>query len=146
MLPYTAVVELEIGLPCGDQIHVVGTFPILVSPDTDNKMKVAALIGTNVLDIFQDQLTQKHCPMSALNKPLLLACQTIKLSYQHMQKAAGVYGLLRAHEHIHIPPHTSLIVNCSSQVVIPLARIVAGKTPPSSSKSLHVAPWIGIPV
>ena len=146
VLPYTEFVELEIGLPLGDQIHVVGTFPILVSPDTDYNMKVPALIGTNVLDVFQDQFNQQHCSMSALNKPLLLACQTIKLRNRHLEKAAGVYGLLRAHEHIQIPPHKSVIVNCRSQVVIPLVRTVAmvsaRKAQPSSSTSLHVTPGL----
>jgi dUTPase len=114
-------------------MHIVGTFPVLVSPDTDYNMRVPVLVGTNVLDTFRKQMTKDNPSMTGLNQALKLACQSIDMRTRHLEKAAGVYGLVLAQEEVHVRPKECLMVNCRSQVAIPILKTVAMVT---SSKPL----------
>ena len=105
-LPYQEFVELEIGLPVDGSINSVGTFPVLISPDTTYNLKVPMLIGTNVLDKFYDQMMSRFGDEfpKELDKPVSVALQTIglrrRLRRRHLEKSDGIYGLVRSKESI----------------------------------------------
>ena len=44
-LPYEGIVELELSFPVGKDVHFVGTFPVLVAPQTSYNSKLPLLVG-----------------------------------------------------------------------------------------------------
>ena len=95
-LPYQEYVELEIGLPVDGSINSVGTFPVLISPDTAYNLKVLLLIGTNALYKFYDQMMDRFGDELAkeLDKPVSVALQTIGLRRRYLEKKLMVYMAL----------------------------------------------------
>jgi hypothetical protein len=118
-LPYKDFIELEIGLPLGESIHSIGTFPVLVSPDTDYNQRVPLLIGTNILEKFYDQVQHRvsldeTVSVQPVSKQVLVTLQTISLRRRHLDKSNGRYGLVRTRDEISLDPHQSVMVHCAA--------------------------------
>jgi len=126
-LPYHDFIEVDISLPVDGQMHCVGTFPVLVSPDTDYNRKVPLLIGTNVLDHFYDQMEKRfgQLPSSQVCKTIRVALQTIALRRRHLEKTEGIYGLVRAKDSVCLEPQQSVVIECNTQIAIPVVKSVA---------------------
>jgi len=126
-LPYHDFIEVEIELPVNGVNHTIGTFPVLISPDTNFNIDVPLLIGTNVLDRFYEQLNEQYgkLPLEQVSKSIRVALQTISLRNRHLEKRCGVYGLVKASESLSVEPGQSVVVSCNTQVAIPIIRSMA---------------------
>ena len=122
-LPFEGFVELELAIPSSNQDLVVGTFPVLVSPDTAYNRRVPLLLGTNVLQILSTQVPDR-LEDSCLPDSVQLALRTLELRGRHLDKSDGVYGLLRSQEDIVLQAHEARIIHVQAQIAVPVPRSV----------------------
>ena len=103
-----------------------------------------------MLNPFFDQLSEKFGPQFITKKfseKVRLSLQTIGLRRRHLEKAQGVYGLVRIKHSSSIKPQESVIIQCETQIAIPMVQTVAlvqsqEVGPISNNTGIHVTPGL----
>lgn len=128
-LPYRGYVEIDLSLPINRHFQKLGSFPILVVPETSYKRDVPVLVGTNVLKVCQNILQQdfgeQYLQKTLLPTSIQLAVQAIRLKQRHLFKSNGTYAPVRVPTTLSIGPDESHIVNCSVRVLVPIGPCVS---------------------
>lgn len=134
-LPYLGYVYLSLKL--NDHTTPVDV-PLLVVPDTEYKSKVPLLIGTNVLQLWKDQLKQgfgeRFIQTCTLPDAFRLALHSMATTARTLKRSHGVIGRVTTMEPCIINPGQSVRVpgNVNMQVPVPVmtALMEAAETSP----------------
>jgi transposase InsO family protein len=120
-MPFSSFVVVDIGFPVGEEVLSIGSFPLLIAPNTDYNRNVPALIGTNILSVLSDKLQdwRQKVDRSLVSQSIQLGCQMLQLRERHLMKSGGVFGLVKLAQPIRINPGESRLVSCQEQVAVP---------------------------
>ena len=128
-LPYSGYVEVDISFVSNGAFKQVGSFPVLVVPETTYNKNVPVLIGTNVLNVFQDELQEefgeRFLQKASLDTSVHLAIRSLHLRRKHLCQSKGEYAHARCSQSVTLEPGKSQIVCGRVRVLVPISSCIA---------------------
>lgn len=124
-LPYLGFVE------CMFRFNTSGShlYPFLVVPDTLFNQQTPVLIGTNILQHLQSELSNqfgsRFQQKASMPTALQIAFQSIGLQARHLKKSNGVFGVVRIPKEVTIPGKSSVFLDGSVRLTVPVSSQIA---------------------